>query len=73
MTHSNAQTQGECRLLIIDKTIVLVGRKRRSKWWGVTCTGCTGKRRKDGSCKHERAIIENLLPEIRRYARIVPA
>ncbi len=64
-------TNGECVTLIFGKTIVLVGRRYRSKWWGVTCCGCSkSNRRRDGSCKHERMVIENLRPEIKRYAHI---
>jgi hypothetical protein len=64
---------GRAHMLVIDKTIVMVGRKYRSKWWEVTCCGCSkGKRRKDGTCRHERQTMEVLLPEIRRYARVRP-
>lgn len=61
-------------LNIVGDSIVIVGRKHRSKFWGVTCSGCgQSKRRRDGSCKHERAILEVLKPEIKRYARIASA
>ncbi|MCK9563613.1 MAG: hypothetical protein M0R02_12945 [Bacteroidales bacterium] len=64
---------GKVQMLLIDKKIVLVGRKYRSKWWEVTCCGCSKKkRRKDGSCAHERQTMDILLPEIKRYARVRP-
>ena len=61
---------GEFLMIIIGKSIVVVGRKYRSKWWSVMCSGCKGKRRKDGSCKHERAVLDLLRPDIRASARI---
>ena len=64
---------GQCRMFITDRTIVLVGRKWRSKWWGITCCGCgKSRRRKDGSCKHERQVLEMIRPELRNRTRIVP-
>lgn len=71
---SETTRSGEFSMLIVGNTIVLVGRRYRSKWWGVTCCGCSAaQRRKDGSCKHERAVMESLRPEIQRYARIEKA
>lgn len=61
---------GDFSLIIVDKSIVILGRKHRSKWWDVQCVGCKGKRRKDGSCKHERSVLDRLTPKIRQYARI---
>ena len=64
--------RGDFSMVIVGKAIVIVGRKYRSKWWGVECPGCpSSRRRKDGSCKHERIILENLAPSIRSMARLV--
>jgi hypothetical protein len=50
---------GECKMLILDRTIVTVGRTWRSKWWKIACPGCSpSRRRKDGTCKHERRVME---------------
>lgn len=58
-------------VLTPDKRLVVVGRKYRSKWWRVTCVCPQSRRRKDGSCKHEREVLDFLKPEIRERARIV--
>lgn len=62
-----ATHQGKMMMLMFDKTIVVMHQKYRSKWRTIHCCGCSKwKRRKDGSCKHERQVLENLLPEIKR-------
>lgn len=61
---------GQFSMIIVDRTIVTIGRKYRSKWWRVSCACSKHKRRKDGSCKHEQAVMEMLRPEIRERARI---
>lgn len=63
---------GSVSMLIVDKTIVIVARKWRSKWWKIQCVGCKSKRRKDGSCKHERQTLERASPDIRDRCRITP-
>lgn len=66
-----ATKPGRATMLIVDRSIVIVGRKWRSKWWEVTCPSCpASQRRKDGSCKHERLVMDMLRPEIRKYASI---
>ena len=62
--------QGECKMLIIDRNIVTVGRKWRSKWWSVSCTCRPYERRKDGTCKHEHFVLANMHPEIQCRAKI---
>ena len=64
--------RGHFSMLIIDRNIVIVGREYRSKWWKVSCTCSKWRRRKDGSCKHERLVLDHLVPEIRKYAHIEP-
>jgi hypothetical protein len=62
--------RGKCQMVIIDKAIVMIGRKWRSKWWRITCAGCRSRRRKDGTCKHERAVLECVNPEFLPRVRI---
>jgi hypothetical protein len=63
--------QGEFSMLIMDKTIVIVARKWRSKWWTIQCMCSKWKRRKDGSCKHERVVLEKIGAAFQGRARIV--
>lgn len=59
------------RVLIVDKAIVIVSRRWRSKWWKIECGCSKWLRRKDGTCKHERAVLERIRPELRDRFRIV--
>jgi hypothetical protein len=72
MTVENAtEPAAEFSMLIIGRELVIVARKKRSKWYEIHCPGCSqSKRRKDGSCKHERIAIECVSPAIRSKARI---
>ena len=67
---SVVRRRGQFQILIVDRTIVTIGRKWRSKWWVIKCAGCKSRRRKDGTCKHEREVFEMLKPEIKWMARI---
>lgn len=62
--------KGTFSMVIVDKSIVVVGRKYRSKWWSVSCTCPASRRSKDGSCAHERKVLDQLVPEVRAMARI---
>jgi hypothetical protein len=63
----------DCELFITeDRTVVVVGRKARSKWWSVCCIGRKRHYRKDGSCKHAHAVLEALQPDIKSRAKIEP-
>jgi hypothetical protein len=65
------QKPGRFQMVIVDKTIVVIGRKWRSKWWTIKCCGCSRhKRRKDKTCKHERALMEHVKPELLGRTRI---
>lgn len=55
-------------MLIVDRSIVIIGRRWRSKWWTVKCCGSC-RRRKDGSCKHERAVFEAVKGKL-RYVKL---
>lgn len=46
-----------------DKTVVLLLRKKRSKWYSLVCFGRKRHYRKDGSCKHTEALIAQLTPD----------
>lgn len=65
--------QGTASMLIVDRNIVMIGRKWRSKWWKVSCTCGKAKRRKDGSCRHERMVFDGLAPEIKCRASLASA
>lgn len=46
------------------KTIVMLTRKPRSKWWHVACIGQKSHYRKDdGGCAHTDELIASLNPE----------
>lgn len=63
--------RGQCQMLIIDKTIVTIGRTWRSKWWKIACHGCSkSRRRKDGTCKHERIVLDMIDPQLLSRVRI---
>lgn len=63
---------GAFEMLIVGKAIVLLSRKRRSKWWEIECPGCSpSRRRTDGTCKHERTVLESVNPKIKQRVRIV--
>lgn len=65
------EKQGKCQMFIMDRTIVTIGRKWRSKWWYVHCVGCSKtRRRKDGSCKHERRAMETIDPKFLSRVKI---
>ena len=58
-------------MLIVDRSIVFLHRKKRSKWWTIECMGCSRhRRRKDGSCKHERLVLDAARPDVRPRMRI---
>lgn len=59
-------------MLIVGKNIVMLSRKKRSKWFEITCAGCPARlRRKDGTCRHERIVLDNVNPKIKHRTRIV--
>ena len=60
----------KCHMIIVGNAIVTLGRRHRSKWWRIQCGCPRSRRRKDGSCKHERAVLSELTPEIAKRARI---
>lgn len=62
--------RGKAYPIVMDRTIVVIGRRWRSKWWSIHCCGCRCRRRKNGSCKHERAVLSMVKPEMRARARI---
>ena len=62
--------QGTCQMLIVDRAIVTIGRRWRSKWWLIRCTCSRHQRRKDGTCKHERAVLAQVNPKYLPRTRI---
>jgi hypothetical protein len=63
--------KGQCQMFIGDGTVVVLGRKWRSKWWTIHCCGCSKHRRRvDGSCVHERELLEKVRIELRPRVRI---
>ena len=64
------QKAGKFQMLIMDRTIVIISRKWRSKWWSIHCVGCKGKRRQDGSCKHERLVLDSVAEQFQGRVRI---
>lgn len=54
-----------------NKTICLVTRKARSKWWHVVCFGPKGHYRKaDGGCVHTDELVATLNPEVVALDRV---
>ncbi|MEE9365909.1 MAG: hypothetical protein V3W44_04395 [Dehalococcoidales bacterium] len=62
--------QGRFQMLVMDKTIIIISRKWRSKWLFIECMCSRYRRRKDGSCKHERQVMARAHPDIAGRARI---
>lgn len=62
--------QGQFQMLVTDKTIVIIGRKWRSKWWFIECMCSKWRRRKDGTCKHERQLMATVHPSMLARTRI---
>ncbi len=59
--------------LVFDRTIVVLNKKHRSKWWSIQCLGCSRyRRRKDGTCKHERLVLAAVSPKLKSRTRIEP-
>jgi hypothetical protein len=54
------------------KTLILVDRKPRSKWWQVVCFGARRHYRKDGSCKHTDEVLAMTKPELLPRVRVQP-
>ncbi len=44
-------------------TIVMLTRRKRSKWWKLICFGQKTHYRSDGSCAHTDEVLEHLNPE----------
>lgn len=44
-------------------TIVMLTRRKRSKWWKLICFGQKTHYRKDGSCSHTDELLASLNPE----------
>ena len=61
---------GSFSMVIMDRSIVIIGRKWRSKWYEINCMCSKWKRRKDGSCKHEREVLERIDKKIKHRCRI---
>jgi hypothetical protein len=59
-------------MFVVDRHIVMVGRRHRSKWFEVVCFGAKRHYRKDGTCKHAEAVIARVKPRYARRAKIVP-
>jgi len=60
-------SRGEASMLIGNptgryktRTIVLLTRRHRSKWWQLVCFGPKGHYAKDGSCAHTDELLERL-------------
>lgn len=45
-------------------TIVMLTRRRRSKWWKAVCFGQKTHYRKDGTCVHTDDLLASLNPEL---------
>ena len=73
MTSHTPKRRGQFQMIVMDRTIVTIGRKWRSKWWEITCAGCKGRRRKDGTCKHERLVLTSVDQSIAGRVRIAKA
>lgn len=66
------QTGNRVHMIIVDKHIVIASAKYRSKWWTLTCSCGASRRRKDGSCKHQRDLAALLDPRVARCTRLAP-
>ena len=63
--------RGDVTMVAIDKTLVVIGRRYRSKWWIIECVGCgPSRRRRDGTCRHERRVLSAATPAYRERTRI---
>lgn len=52
------------------KEIVMLMRRKRSKWYRLVCIGRKRHYRKDGSCKHTELFLEHMKPDIRNRTRV---
>jgi hypothetical protein len=57
-------------LLVLDKCIVILMNKRRSKWYSLACFGPKRHYRKDGSCKHTDRMLKCVKPEALPRVRV---
>jgi hypothetical protein len=44
-------------LLVVGDALIVAHRAYRSKWWTIACGCPPSRRRKDGSCRHQRALL----------------
>lgn len=51
-------------------TVILIGRRYRSKWWTVVCFGQKSHYRADGACEHTDAVLANLNTDVVPRERI---
>jgi hypothetical protein len=64
--HPAFSQEGQRLMLVVneDKSLMLLIKKPRSKWYRMCCIGRKRHYRKDGSCKHTEQLFAALKPEI---------
>lgn len=56
----------------VDKCLVMLVRKRRSRYYALACFGRKRHYRKDGSCAHTEAILARVKPRARKLVKVNP-
>lgn len=53
-----------------DKSVVMLLRKPRSRYFQICCIGKKQHYRKEGGCKHIDAVMEHVRPEVKSRIRL---
>lgn len=53
-----------------DKSVVMLLRKKGSRYYRICCIGRKQHYRKEGGCKHIDAVMEHVRPEVKSRIRL---